>query len=212
MALIEKKIQKPKRSSRIRIKNLNQIWNGVQKDKKILLEALKKYGSEDISALSRMLPNISPKNIKSKISEYSQMAEGEVELLNKWLKCGLYEARDSLIPEALLFIQLFEDHPPPSESGYDFRAIYNFLYRSCVEEPPFFDLSSNDTDILYSLLSKIEEKSWPKHQKHLWEYVGRIYNKRNIKEYIQGRTYVLYTIISLVNVNDFEVNNLYYKH
>ncbi|XP_034184447.2 uncharacterized protein LOC117606269 [Osmia lignaria lignaria] len=163
----------------------NMEWS--TKDKKILLEALKKYGSEDISALSRMLPNISPKNIKSKISEYSQMAEGEVELLNKWLKCGLYEPRDSLLPEALLFIQLFEDHPPPSESGYDFRAIYNFLYRSCVEEPPFFDLSSNDTDILYSLLSKIEQKSWPKHQKHLWEYVGRIYNKRNIKRVYPGK-------------------------
>lgn len=114
--------------------NRNEFESNIEwstKDKKILLEALKKYGSEDISAISKMLPNISPENIKSKISEYSQMAEGEDELLNKWLKCGLYEPRDSLIPEALLFIQLFEDHPPPSESGYDFRYTYftllNFL-------------------------------------------------------------------------------------
>ncbi|XP_003704865.1 uncharacterized protein LOC100882043 [Megachile rotundata] len=168
----------------------NVKWN--TKDKKTLLEALRKYGPDNIAALSEMLPHISPEHIESKIAEYSLIAESEDQLLNKWLNCGLYHPGDSLVPEALLFIQLFEDHPPPSELGYDLRAIYNFLYRSCSEEPPFFELSTEDMNILYSLLSKIEEKSWPKYQKHLLEYVGSIYNKRHIRKVYPGKnTYSL---------------------
>ncbi|XP_076171900.1 uncharacterized protein LOC143148939 isoform X2 [Ptiloglossa arizonensis] len=93
----------------------NIEWNN--NDKRILLEALKKYGSENVPAISNMLLHIPPQVIKAKISEYSVMAKDlyENELLNKWLKCGLYKPGDSLIPEALLFIQLFENHPPPSE-------------------------------------------------------------------------------------------------
>lgn len=108
---------------------LNTKWN--IKDKKILLEALQKYGSENIDAISKMLPNISLEDIKSTISKYSEIAKNlyEEELLNKWLKCGLYQPEDSLIPEALLFIQLFENHPSPSElEGYDIRYVYMCVY------------------------------------------------------------------------------------
>lgn len=106
----------------------NTKWN--IKDKKILLEALQKYGSENIDAISKMLPNIPLEDIKSTISKYSETAKNlyEDELLNKWLKCGLYQPEDSLIPEALLFIQLFENHPSPSElEGYDIRYIYIYI-------------------------------------------------------------------------------------
>ncbi|CAK9816519.1 hypothetical protein ANTPLA_LOCUS9000 [Anthophora plagiata] len=166
----------------------NIKWNN--KDKKILLEALKKYGSENIEAISKMLPNIPSQVIKSKISEYSLMAEHlcENELLNNWLKCGLYHPGDSLIPQALLFIQLFEEHPRPSEAeGYDIRAIYNFLYRSCFEQLSYFDLSSKDRDLLCFLLSKVEQKLWPQCQSDIWQYIGRVYNKRNIKKVYPGK-------------------------
>lgn len=98
------------------------------KDKEILLQALKKYGSKNIEAISKLLPNIASQEIKTKISEYSELAKllYEDELLNKWLNCGLYKPGDSLIPQALLFIQLFENQPSTSESdGYDFRYVHN---------------------------------------------------------------------------------------
>ncbi|XP_043795105.1 uncharacterized protein LOC122716262 isoform X1 [Apis laboriosa] len=166
----------------------NTKWN--IKDKKILLEALQKYGSENIEAISKMLPNISLEDIKSTISKYSEIAKNlyEDELLNKWLKCGLYQPEDSLIPEALLFIQLFENHPSPSElEGYDIRSIYNFLYRSCFGQSSYFDLSPKDRDLLCFLISKIEQKVWPKCKTDIWEYVGKVYNKRNIKKVYPGK-------------------------
>lgn len=190
-------------------------------DKTVLLDALNKYGSKDIAAISKMLPNMPAEAIRSKISEYSTIAERlyENELIDKWTECGLYKPGDSVVPEALLCIGLFEDHPSPSEAGgYDFRyvfylmllishpryitvqivfagtlssntimlryfrAIYKFLYRSCFERTSFFDLSEKDRNLLCSCLSKIEKKVWPACQKEIWEYVGRVYNKRNIKK------------------------------
>ena len=154
-------------------------------DKRVLLDALNKYGSKDIAAISKMLPNMPVEAVQSKISEYSTIAERlyENELIDKWMECGLYKPGDSVVPEALLFIGLFEDHPSPSEAGgYDFRAIYDFLYRSCFERTSFFDLSEKDRNLLCSSLSKIEKKVWPACQKEIWEYVGRVYNKRKIKK------------------------------
>ncbi|XP_076238404.1 uncharacterized protein LOC143181733 [Calliopsis andreniformis] len=163
-------------------------WDNI--DKRTLLEALKKYGSKNIPAISKMLQHIPPEAIESKIAEYSAIAERlyEHELLNKWLNCNLYEPGDSVIPEALLFIQLLEDHPPPCEAeGYDFRAIYNFLYRSCLEQTSYFDLSEQDRTLLCSMLTQLEKKVWPKFQKDIWDYIGRVYSRRNIKKVYPGK-------------------------
>ncbi|KAK9294295.1 hypothetical protein QLX08_011047 [Tetragonisca angustula] len=168
----------------------NTKW--TNNDKKILLEGLKKYGSENIEAISEMLPNITFEDIRWKIAEYSEMAEHlyEHKLINNWINCGLFESGDSLVPEALLFIHLFEKHPSPSETeGFDFRAIYNFLYRSCLEPVSYFDLSPKDRDLLCILLSRLEHKIWPKQQKDIWEYVGNTYNKRNIKKVYPGKKF-----------------------
>ncbi|CAL7940114.1 unnamed protein product [Xylocopa violacea] len=163
-------------------------WNS--KNKKILLEALKRYGPENIEAISKMLPSISSQDIKLKISEYSEEARKlyEDELLNKWLNCGLYKSEDSLIPEALLFIYLFEDHPPPSEmDGYNIKAIYNFLYDSCYQRTSYLDLSAKDRELLCFLLSRIERRVWPECQQEMMEYIGTVYNKRNIKKVYPGK-------------------------
>lgn len=115
----------PQRSSENEVKTeseSNVEWS--DNDKRILLEALKTHGSKNILVISKMLPNIPPHLIRLKIAEYSKIAEDkyEHELLNKWLGSGVYEPGDSLVPEALLCIALFEDHPPPSEAeGYDFK-------------------------------------------------------------------------------------------
>ncbi|XP_053974284.1 uncharacterized protein LOC128885931 [Hylaeus anthracinus] len=180
-------------SNKSEVESRNESRSSIKwsnRDKRILLEALKKYGSENITAISNTLLHIPPEAIKSKIAEYSGMAEElqENELLNNWLNCGSYKPGDSLIPEALLFIQLFENHPSPSEvEGYDFKAIYKFLYHSCLEQTSFFDLSRKDRNMLCSSLSKVENKSWPKCQKELWEYVGRAYNRINIKKVYPGK-------------------------
>ncbi|KAF3429383.1 hypothetical protein E2986_03183 [Frieseomelitta varia] len=169
---------------------LNTKW--TNSDKKILLEGLKKYGSENIEAISKMLPNITFEDIEWKIAEYSEMAEYlyEHKLINNWISCGLFESGDSLVPEALLFIHLFEKHPSPSETeGFDFRAIYSFLYRSCLEPVSYFDLSPKDRDLLCILLSRLEHKIWPKQQKDIWEYVGNTYNKRYIKKVYPGKKF-----------------------
>ncbi|XP_031840744.1 uncharacterized protein LOC116430563 [Nomia melanderi] len=159
-------------------------------DKRTLLEALKKHGSNNITAISKMLPCISPENIKLKISEYSTMANNlyETEILDEWLNSGIYKPGDSLIPEALLFIYLFEDHPTTEADGYDFRAIYKFLYRSCFEQPSHLDLSEKDLNLLYYALYKVQNKVWPNYRKEIWEYVGKIYNKKNIKKVYPGKT------------------------
>ena len=107
----------------------NTKW--TNNDKKILLEGLKKYGSENIEAISEMLPNITFEDIRWKIAEYSEMAEHlyEHKLINNWINCGLFESGDSLVPEALLFIHLFEKHPSPSETeGFDFRYMNCLIY------------------------------------------------------------------------------------
>ncbi|CAD1475628.1 unnamed protein product [Heterotrigona itama] len=169
---------------------LNTKW--TNSDKKTLLEALKKYGSENIEAISKMLPNITFEDIRWKIAEYSEMAEYfyEHKLINNWINCGLFESEDSFVPEALLFIHLFEKHPSPSETeDFDFRAIYSFLYRSCLEPVSYFDLSPKDRDLLCILLSRLEHKIWPKQQQDIWEYVGNTYNKRYIKKVYPGKKF-----------------------
>ncbi|XP_076284555.1 uncharacterized protein LOC143211034 isoform X1 [Lasioglossum baleicum] len=164
-----------------------QSWSNT--DKRTLLEALKKYGDENILAISEMLPHISPVNIKLKISEYSDLASiSQENELDKWLNYGIYEPGDSLIPEALLFISLFEGQPSPVDAdGYDFRAIYNFLYHLCLEESPS-DLSENDLSLLCSSLSNIEDRVWPNQKKDILAHAGRANSKMNIKKVYQGKT------------------------
>ncbi|XP_017882267.1 uncharacterized protein LOC108626215 [Ceratina calcarata] len=163
--------------------------NWSKNDKEVLLEALEKYGSENIQAISKMLPRIPPREIKSKILEYSKIAANleNNQCLDKWLK--LYQPGDSMIPEALLFISLFEEHPPPSElEGHDIRAIYNFLYRCCYEEPSLFDLSQKDRNFLLLLMVKVQQKIWPKCQGELLQYVSKISSAKKIRRVYPGKS------------------------
>ncbi|XP_017755707.1 PREDICTED: uncharacterized protein LOC108547625 [Eufriesea mexicana] len=135
-----KEIEKPKSNisetkSNSNESKLNRKWSN--KDKRMLLKALQKYGSENIE--------------------------------DEWLNCGLYKPGDSFIPEALLL------------------AIYKYLYRSCFEQPSYFDLSPKDRDLLCFLLSKVEQKVWPQCKTDIWEYIGKVYNKRNIKRVYPGK-------------------------
>lgn len=196
------KVKRNERSKKAAIKNnenSEKLKAGVSKtqptvawtteNKRTLLKALRQHGHEDINGISKMLPKIPPEEIKSKIQKYSVMSEYlcEDELIDNWLKCGLYKPGDSPLPTALRFIQLFEDHPSVAESGHDFRAIYNFLYHVCLEQPSFPDLPRDSKNLLFDLLSKVEEKHWPKSQTEIWEYLGKVYKKRNISKAYPGK-------------------------
>ncbi|XP_076382248.1 uncharacterized protein LOC143260497 [Megalopta genalis] len=186
--LQKNKRQKSNQSEKEYKEKQKHDWSNM--DKQRLLEALKKHGAENINAISEMLPHVSSENITLKIQEYSNLANNspENESLCKWLDSGIYEPGDSLIPEALLFILLFEDHPSPIEAaGYDFRAIYDFLYRSCLEETSS-DLSGKDLNLLCSFLSTIENRVWPKHERDILAYVGRTCGKMKVKKVYPGKT------------------------
>lgn len=162
--------------------------NWSNNDKEILLAALEKYGSENIQAISKMLPKISPREIKSKILEYSEIAADleNHQCLDNWLK--LYQPGDSMIPEALLFISLFEEHPPPSKlEGHDIGAIYNFLYRSCYEETSLCDLSPKDRNLLFLLMAKVQQKVWPKCQAELLQYVSKMSTAKKKRRVYPGK-------------------------
>lgn len=95
-------------------------------EKKVLLRGLREHGSEDIESLQSLLPNKTCISIVRMIRKYQAIAELGKKNINSpldiWLRSGLFEDRDSMIPEALLFIHLFEKHPPIEETaGFDVK-------------------------------------------------------------------------------------------
>lgn len=94
-------------------------------EKQILLKGLKQHGSQDLENLRNLLPNKSIHSIRQMITKYQTIAElGKKDVnspLDIWLRSGIFEKND-LVSDALLFICLFENHPPPEETaGFDLR-------------------------------------------------------------------------------------------
>lgn len=101
----------------------NKRW--TEGEKQTLLKGLKKYGSQDLENLRKLLPNKSISCIEQMIRKYQTIAElGKKDVnspLDIWLRSGIFE-KDDLISDALLFIALFENHPPTEETaGIDLR-------------------------------------------------------------------------------------------
>lgn len=101
----------------------NRRW--TEGEKNTLLKGLKKYGSEDFENLKVLLPNKSINCIKQMIRKYQTIAElGKKDVnspLDVWLRSGIFK-KNELISDALLFISLFENHPPPEETaGFDLK-------------------------------------------------------------------------------------------
>ncbi|XP_012287423.1 uncharacterized protein LOC105703534 isoform X3 [Orussus abietinus] len=95
------------------------------KEKQKLLKGLRKYGHMDIHGMCKVLPGRTPGSIKAKINEYASRIRGkgdDLSPLETWLKSDIFQERDSIIPQALKLIQLFEKHPPSEKcAGCDFR-------------------------------------------------------------------------------------------
>ncbi|XP_001601175.1 uncharacterized protein LOC100118855 isoform X2 [Nasonia vitripennis] len=104
-------------------------------EKRILLRGLKQYGSEDIQNIQQLLPQKSTTSILNMIRKYQAIAElGKKEVnspLDVWLRSGIFDKEKNFTAEAMLFISMFEDHPPPEETaGFDLKQAYNFLYEA----------------------------------------------------------------------------------
>lgn len=100
------------------------LW--LDSEKRILYSGLKNYGPNNLSKIKMLLPQKSEGAICQMIKIYQTMSEfGKLEWncpLDIWLRSGIFEDEDFLLPEALLFIHKFEDQPPPEEcAGFDLK-------------------------------------------------------------------------------------------
>jgi hypothetical protein len=98
----------------------------TENEKRILLKGLKKYGSKSVKKLNPLLPSKSTNSILQMIRKYRTIAElGKKDVnspLDVWLRSGIFSGENILLSEALLFIHLFEKHPPPEETaGFDIK-------------------------------------------------------------------------------------------
>lgn len=101
-----------------------EIW--TREEKILLFKAIKSYGHEDINHISEMLPLKSLESISDKLNDIITSAENtknaEEYSLSAWLHCGLFDKKPNLLPQALLFIHLFEKQPLITKnSSCDFR-------------------------------------------------------------------------------------------
>ncbi|KAG7211287.1 hypothetical protein KM043_010589 [Ampulex compressa] len=155
------------------------------------LRALKKYGHKNVRLLSKELPGVPTKDIRAMINKYQTISRFVIKEkqspLSQWLLCGLFKPEESVLPQALLYICLFEKHPTPLEcKNCDFRAIYNFLY--CLSSGQTLpNLSPATERVLYGLLSDIMNQVWPASQKEIFDYLGNIYNRRKIQRVYSGK-------------------------
>lgn len=98
----------------------------TEAEKRILLRGLKQHGSDDIQNLQQLLPQKSTTSIVNMIRKYQAIAElGKKEVnspLDVWLRSGIFDKEKNFAAEAVLFISMFEEHPPPEETaGFDLK-------------------------------------------------------------------------------------------
>ena len=98
----------------------------TESEKRLLLKGLKKYGSNNPMKIKLLLPNKTISSIQQMIRKYEAIAELGKKAVNSpldvWIRSGLFSGDNTMIPEALLFINKFEDHPPPEETaGFDLK-------------------------------------------------------------------------------------------
>lgn len=93
----------------------------TNEDKVKLLQGLKVYGHNDYHTIAKkLLPSKSVSAVRSMIYKYVCAAKNELRNenpLDDWLQSDALRDDSSMVPEALLYISLFEDHPPLSETG-----------------------------------------------------------------------------------------------
>lgn len=164
-------------------------------EKKRLLWAMERYGSEDVNGISSHFPGVPVSSIKRLIRVYRVTADYmyEDKLIDEWLGCGLYRAGDKPVSEALRLIELFEDRPAGFPDRQNFREIYRFLGKILSDDDETTQatripsLSPADLRLILGLLKKLENRSWPNFQGKLFDYLSKMYKRRNIRWDYQGK-------------------------
>lgn len=164
----------------------NKTWS--EADKRVLLSGLKKHGHTDIKSLAKILPNKSPAAIKAMITSLMLAArrstkENKIPPIDMWLAQSSIDETNSLIPQALSFISMFERHPRPEEcGGCDLRAAYDYIYRM-TEGHPMVAMPTKTRRIVYRVISKTVSKLRLKSPETLLMLINNLYKSTSRKDY-----------------------------
>ncbi|XP_043477028.1 uncharacterized protein LOC122508024 [Leptopilina heterotoma] len=157
-------------------------------EKKKLLELMKYHGHTNYDRIALEFPNKSSLGIKAKINKYLALSKtlkpGSLDPLDFWLYSFFQPEDDSLISRALLFIQLFENHPESDESnGIEFDTIYGLLHRLTLGHPPN-NISPQTFDVFDKEMLKAIEFVMCKSEKEVLTYLSTLsIKKKPTKDY-----------------------------
>ncbi|XP_015586325.1 uncharacterized protein LOC107263527 [Cephus cinctus] len=166
------------------------VWTKAEKC--ALLKSLKKYGHKDISKIAETIPSKSQSDIKILIDKFTKQARCKKHIktespIDNWLASGMFPDTDTLIPEALLFIQLYEKHPPEEQTGgCNLREVYNFLYRMVLGQPTV-GISPEVEKTVYYLISNITREVWPASRTEILNEIAKLPAKQKCLKVYPGK-------------------------
>ncbi|XP_046409725.1 uncharacterized protein LOC124297368 [Neodiprion virginianus] len=164
----------------------NNEW--TNDEKVLLLKGLKKYGHKDISSIAKLVPSKSPVAVKTMILNTMMAARrstkpGRTPPINMWLERTSLDDTNSLIPQALQFISLFERHPAAANcGGCDLRAAYDYVSRMTRNQPTA-ELSTNTRRIIFKAISKTVSKMRLSSPESLFQAINNVNKTALQKDY-----------------------------
>ncbi|XP_046733710.1 uncharacterized protein LOC124403979 [Diprion similis] len=164
----------------------NNEWTNDEKI--LLLKGLKKYGHKDVPSIAKLVPSKSPIAVKTMILNTMMAARrstkpGRKPPINMWLERTSLDDTNSLIPQALKFISLFERHPAAENcGGCDLRAAYDFVSRMTRNQPTA-ELSTNTRRIIFKAISKTVSKMRLSSPESLFQSINNVTKTASQKDY-----------------------------
>ncbi|XP_034950194.1 uncharacterized protein [Chelonus insularis] len=176
-----------------RKKSLPQEFSSATKkkwdedEKTTLLSALQKYGYTDIDNIAKEFPHKTKAAVRAMINKLYAIAQKsnttQSDHIDAWLESEYFSNTNTMIPEALRFISLFEDHPPPEDSaGCDFKALYDLLHRATLGQP-FINSTPMTLETIFYILKQITEEVWPKCEEEVDLYLENLLQQKTRKVY-----------------------------
>ncbi|KAJ8667958.1 hypothetical protein QAD02_009621 [Eretmocerus hayati] len=169
---------------------LKNRW--TEGEKRALLKGLKMYGTDDIQKLMTLLPRRSETSIIQMIRKYQSIAVlGKREMnspLDVWMRSGIFNNENSLVPKALLYISLFENFPPPEETaGFDLKKAYRYLYE-ISKGSPMSHLPEKTAEMLKQLMVTVDVETQEENKFSTTDYlIGKLCEVESKKCYKRRR-------------------------
>lgn len=170
-------------------KSASRIW--TKEEKRKLLQLIKLEGHTNYEKIAHSFSNKSPLAIKAKVNKYIALSKsskpGSADPLDFWLYSYFQKNDDALISRALLFIQLFENHPTTEETnGVEFDSIYEFLHRLTLGHPPN-NITTKSWDAFNAEMKKATELVTSKSEKEVLTHLSTLNIKpKPGKDYSRG--------------------------